>query len=371
MRFLLIFLSIIFSLVNGLSQTLISPTVLTTLNEDIKETSGLINVNGDIWTHNDSGGADRLYQINTETGDVIRDVKIDDADNDDWEDLASDDTYIYIGDFGNNDGDRTNLKIYRISREELSDNDEVEAEKIEFSYSDQTSWEVNHNNHNFDCEAMICFQGNLYLFSKNWVDHQTRLYILPNQPGVHTAQYVATFDINCLVSGAEFLSSSNSLVIIGYNSNGGTFTWLFNNFENDNFFEGESTMLIWSMLTQAEGVCVDENNSVCISSEEFENIVDPMLYHFDFEDFITGEKEIAETDNILLFKHQENIIIKSNTGDQINGELIIYNQMGAIINQFHLQNNSTITLPVNLTSGIYFVVFTSDTIGVITKKIRL
>lgn len=130
-------------------------------------------------------------------------------------------------------------------------------------------------------------------------------------------------------------------------------------------------MLIWSMLTQAEGVCVDENNSVCISSEEFENIVDPMLYHFDFEDFITGEKEIAETDNILLFKHQENIIIKSNTGDQINGELIIYNQMGAIINQFHLQNNSTITLPVNLTSGIYFVVFTSDTIGVITKKIRL
>jgi len=371
MRGLLIFLTLNFPFIMGISQTLISPAIVSNLSEEIMETSGLVNVNGEIWTHNDSGGADKLYQIDLTNGDVIRNVKIDNANNDDWEDLASDVTYIYIGDFGNNDGDRTNLKIYRISREELAENDEVEAEKIKFSYPDQTSWEINHNNHNFDCEAMICYQDHLYLFTKNWLDYHTKVYRLPNQPGTHVAEYLNTFDVECLITGAEILPNADNLILIGYNTNGGTFTWIFNDFESDNFFEGETTQFIWTLLTQAEGVCVDEDNSVYISSEEFENILDPMLYHFDFDNYITGHNETIETDNIIIFESNGNIMIRSTADELINGNLAIYNQSGTVVNQFHLQNNSHHSFSLNLTSGIYIAVLNSEKAGLTTKKIRL
>ena len=325
MRFFFIFLIVIFSFAKGISQTMISPEVITTLHEDIQETSGLVNLDGEIWTHNDSGGADKLYQINLENGGIVRDVKINNADNEDWEDLASDENYVYIGDFGNNDGDRTDLRIYRISREELANNDEVDAEVIEFSYSDQTSWEANHNNHDFDCEAMICYEGHLYLFSKNWVDNQTRMYRLSNQPGTYIAEYQATFDVNCLITGAEILSNSNALILIGYNTNGGTYTWMFNDFENDDFFDGENTQFIWTLITQIEGICVDENNSVFLSSENFASFIDPTLYHFDFDDYLTGI--VANpADKILIYLSQGQLIVRSTTEEDITGKINIINQ---------------------------------------------
>ena len=46
----------------------------------------------------------------------VRTIKIDNAKNDDWEELAEDDEFIYIGDFGNNNGKRKNLCIYIIRK---------------------------------------------------------------------------------------------------------------------------------------------------------------------------------------------------------------------------------------------------------------
>ncbi len=370
MRFFFIFLIFIFSFANGISQTMITPEIVTTLNEDIKENSGLANLDGEIWTHNDSGGADRLYQVNIENGEIIRDVKIDNADNEDWEDLASDENYVYIGDFGNNNGDRTDLRVYRISREELANNDEVESETIEFSYSDQTSWEVNHNNHDFDCEAMICYQGHLYLFSKNWVDNQTRMYKLSNQPGTYIAEYQATFDVSCLITGAEILPNSNSLILIGYNTNGGTFTWMFNGFENDDFFEGDNTQFIWTLLTQVEGICIDENNSVFISSENFSSFIDPTLYHFNFDDYITGMVTI-DNDKILIYEHHGKVKISSISGEFISGRVTVYNQTGQTVRQFQIHGANRTTVMGNLPRGIYIVTLNSEYYGQIIKKIRL
>ena len=106
---------------------------------------------------------------------------------------------------------------------------------------------------------MVSFQDKLYLISKNWVNHQTRCYELSNQPGTHIAEYQAAFNTNCLITGAEIIPSSNVLVLIGYNSNGGSYTWLFKNFPGTNFFSGSNTKLIRTMLTQIEGVCNNGN----------------------------------------------------------------------------------------------------------------
>jgi hypothetical protein len=353
MRIFLLLILSIYIIQVGYAQTLISPLTLCELDEELNETSGLVNINGEIWTHNDSGGTDRLYQINPETGEIIRDVKILDGDNDDWEDLAADDNYVYIGDFGNNYGDRTDLKIYRISKTDISLYDEVEAEKIEFSYSDQTSWEPNHNNHNFDCEAMICYLGNLYLFSKNWVDHKTRLYVLPKEPGTYTAQYLETFDANCLVTGAEILEGSNTLILTGYSSNGGTSTWMFNDFIGDNFFNGESTLFYWTVLSQLEGVCFDQDNSVYFSSEEFENVVEPKLYSFDFEEYITSIQNM-DYSSVEISVSGYTISISS-PNNPISGQMTLYNILGQNILEKDLRAETNIDVTVDAPQGLYIV----------------
>lgn len=41
----------------------IDPVLITTLDEVVSETSGLIIYNNKVWTHNDSGGDPKLYRI--------------------------------------------------------------------------------------------------------------------------------------------------------------------------------------------------------------------------------------------------------------------------------------------------------------------
>ena len=353
-----VFLFSFFVTENSAAQNFITPQVSTILSESVSETSGLANLDGEIWTHNDSGDDPLLYQISSTNGSVLRTVEIVNATNDDWEDIANDDNFVYVGDIGNNWGDRSDLKIYRISRAALAVSDFIYAEVIHYSYSDQTSWEPNHNNHDFDCEAMICYQDKLYLFSKNWVDNMTRCYELPNQPGTHVAEYQSTFDINCLVSGAEILPENNTLVLIGYNTSGGTYSWLFDGFTGNNFFNGNDTKLIWTTLTQIEGVCWAEDQDVYVSSEEFAGLVDPTLYYMDITGYLTGISTYTEK-SIDIFASQNNVLITANTGQAITGTVRIMDTSGKTIHQIKVENQMKIQFSVNLSSGVYIIHFIS------------
>ena len=93
--------------------------LVTGLNDTLNGTSGLILLNGKIITHNDSGILPNLYEIDSLTGLISRTIHVSNAQNVDWEDITADDNYIYIGDFGNNNGTRTDLKIYRISQNDF------------------------------------------------------------------------------------------------------------------------------------------------------------------------------------------------------------------------------------------------------------
>lgn len=89
------------------------------LPDQVKETSGLLFFKGKIITHNDSGDSANLYELDSLNGNLLRTINITNATNVDWEDIAEDNTHIYIGDFGNNNGNRTDLKIYKILKSDL------------------------------------------------------------------------------------------------------------------------------------------------------------------------------------------------------------------------------------------------------------
>ena len=107
----ILFLSFLFIVFSAGAQDL---GALCVLDGSIEESSGMIFLDGRTITHNDSGGGAILFEVDQQTCKVTRQVAIANATNRDWEDIEQDGTYIYIGDIGNNNGTRQDLKIYRI-----------------------------------------------------------------------------------------------------------------------------------------------------------------------------------------------------------------------------------------------------------------
>src|SRR5579862_6552412 len=72
------------------------------ITDSLIESSGLQMAGDFLWSFNDGGNPPELYRIDTATNTLLQIVKLSGATNIDWEDIAFDGTYFYIGDFGNN-----------------------------------------------------------------------------------------------------------------------------------------------------------------------------------------------------------------------------------------------------------------------------
>ena len=263
---------------------------VTTLSDKLSESSGLAYIDGTLWTHNDSGGEPKLYAIDKSNGKVLKTVTITNASNVDWEDLAFNQTYLFIGDFGNNRGTRKNLKIYKIKRDNLKTKTEVEAEIIEFSYATQTDFKSNPNT-NYDCEAFIAYENKLYLFSKNHGNRKTDMYVIGTDAGVEVAEKVSSFNTQALVTGASIDAKNRTLALIGYSTRGNPKSWIFSNFVDADFFKGEKEKIVWGAPAKAqiEGVTHISKGKLYISSEKFSYsnslgsfTLKPTLYKLDY-----------------------------------------------------------------------------------------
>ncbi len=254
----------------------VKPTLNTKLNTAVNETSGLIYWNNEIWTHNDSGGEPALYNIDSTTGKVIRKVTITNAIDVDWEDIAQDDSFLYIGDFGNNaNGNRTDLKIYKVKKSDVQNKASVTATLINFSYSDQTSFAAAGSNHtNFDCEALIAYNDSLFLFSKDWIDNKTRLYILPKKPGTYTAVNIGELNVQGLITGADIIPDKRVIVLTGYNASVSPFVYLLYDFTGNHFFDANKRKVSVSQsFLQMEGICAVSDTKWYISNERLQQII--------------------------------------------------------------------------------------------------
>jgi len=243
--------------------------LITDLPDEIKETSGLILLNDHLLTHNDSGGESSLFEIDTLSGRILNSKVIENAPNKDWEDICHDNTHIYIGDFGNNSGSRTDLKIYRISIDEYFSNDTLTADTIQFSYADQSDFTPSTYSTNFDAEALIAYKEKLYIFTKNWSDGWSNIYSVPKDPGNYEIQKIDSLDAGGLITGATYNSASNTILLCGYNLIN-PFIIEISDFSNDQFSHGS---VIKSDLTvdesiQIEGITWIRKNEYYLSAEE-------------------------------------------------------------------------------------------------------
>ena len=256
------------------------------LPNTIKESSALIKLDSRLWTLNDSGGKAKLYQISEINGHIIKTITIKGAYNHDWEALTYDENYVYIGDFGNNKGNRRDLKIYKIPRKDLKNRKSTRAQVIHFRYSDQENFRSRSRKHNFDCEAMVAYHGKLYLFTKDWQDHKTRLYELSTRAGKQTAKYKDSFNVQGLITDASINKELDILLLSSYSELLSVNVWTFANFKQANFFKGSSKKLTLNSLNgQIEGITFIDNYKAYLSSEAFSRYIfsfDANLYKIDF-----------------------------------------------------------------------------------------
>jgi len=245
--------------------------VINRLPKIVSETSGLIFYSGGLWTHNDSGGLPEIYKFDTITGKVEQTITVENAVNTDWEDIAQDRNFIYIGDFGNNSGTRRDLKIYRIAKNQIPrvGDASLNAKLICFSYSDQSNFSFALNKNNYDCEAMISSGDSLYLFSKRWLDRNSIMYVLPKTPGTWVAQKRDSLDARGLITGADISHALNEVSLIGY-SKSTPFIWILYGYTGADFLKGFKQRIKFPGQTgaQTEGIAYAHGRKLFISSEK-------------------------------------------------------------------------------------------------------
>ena len=248
-----------------------TPLLKFSLISLLNESSGLCYTDGKLWSHDDSGNSAEIYSIDTSDGHLLQRIIVDNYPNTDWEEITADSLCLYVGDFGNNNGTRTDLKVLKIKKSDITTAAivHVMAEAISFSYSDQTSF-TSSSTHNFDCEAMIPLNDSIYLFTKDRGDYKTRVYKLPKLTGTYSVAPYTSFSVNGLITGASYNKLKKEIVLIGYqNNHAASFLCYLNDFSSNQFFNGNKRRIEIGNASdwQTEGICWVDAATLFISNE--------------------------------------------------------------------------------------------------------
>ena len=345
MKYVLTLIFLFFGLLTIKSQTATEITNLQT--PDLDENSGLIFYNNNIITFNDSGGEANLYEINASTGNITRTVTITNATNVDWEDITQDASYIYIGDIGNNNGNRTDLKIYKIAKNDYNGSDDIAvAEIIFYSYADQLDFTSNPNNTNWDAEGLISYSDQLLIFSKNWVDNRVNVYSIPKTNGTYSALLKSSYNTNGLITSAEISLNENIIYLIGYSSSQAPFMYTIHGIPNNSLdiFSGvisEKISNIVPLGNQVEAIALFEitpnqhrlyisNEKFIFSYEDITIIFPPKLWliEIDAETVTLDVPDITSDLTLTIFPNPFDKTLK--LSERVD-EIIIFDLLGRIL----------------------------------------
>lgn len=268
------------------STVVISPLVIglkAVLPDALKESSGLCYTDGNLWSFGDGGNANEIYKIDTSTGAILQVVQIENFKNVDWEDITADSSFIYVGDFGNNSGNRKDLKIIRIKKSDLNRGESflsIQGEAIEFSYADQVNF-YNDLGTDYDCESLIAVGADLYIFTKDGLDFKTRCYKIPKQPGNYKVYPFSSFDSEGKLTAAAFDPSTGEIALLGYqNKKKESFIWFLNDYPENRFFAGRKVKIIIGSADdwQTEGLDYISANRLFLSCESSKSRMASLYY---------------------------------------------------------------------------------------------
>ncbi|WP_417237873.1 hypothetical protein [Bizionia sp.] len=246
---LTLFASIFIACQNG------NPKVIANLPSSLPEISAIEKTtNSDLfWVIQDAGNNNHIYGLD-EKGSIKADIIVENANNRDWEDLTSDKKgNLYIGDFGNNNKDKTTFSILKITNPQANIKS-TKAELIRFSLPKDVKPK--------DFEAFFLHNDYFYVFSKE--SKKFRTLKIPNRIGNHEAELISEFNLkgkNNKITSAAMSQDSKRMYLLNHDK-----VWEISDFENDHFFEGKVISIPFDHNTQKEGV-FEINNTLYITDE--------------------------------------------------------------------------------------------------------
>lgn len=209
------------------------------LSKDLKEISGIVADGDELWAITDKPKA-AFYRLDLK-GKIKQLITVKNIEATDVEAVAKDAGFIYIGDVGDNDGNREERQIIKVAKTAITQDDkpEVSGEVITFRFGDEKMVDKKKKN-NYDCEALFSLGDSIYLFTKRREDMQTELFSLPKTPGNYTARSIGVYNSKGLITDAAINKSNNEVGLIGY-TKGHKFPFilLFSGFQGNNFFKGK------------------------------------------------------------------------------------------------------------------------------------
>jgi hypothetical protein len=270
----------------------IKPKYSVKLDGILKETSSLTQSDSLLWTINDDSDTN-LYAIDTK-GIIQNKIQLKNTTNTDWEEIAQDSAYFYIGDFGNNvSGNRKDLHILRVEKKSLSQQNQ-KIDTLSFSYSNQTDFtKTKSNATNFDCEAFIVAGEDIFLFTKQWKEKRTSVYVIPKIPGKHVAKLRESYNVQGLITSATYLAEKKLLVLAGYSRFLSPFIYLFYDYNDSGFFTGNKRKINISLpFHQMEGISTQDGLHYYFTNENFARKpiinISQKLHEFDLSSFLSN-----------------------------------------------------------------------------------
>ena len=348
------------------------------LNQNVLETSGLIEWNNYLYTHNDDTDT-TIYKLNKISGAIVQSLPLNTIQNIDWEEISQDENYIYIGDFGNNaTGNRTNLKIYKIRKSTIETVPEIET--INFNYSNQTDFTAqNANNTDFDCEAFVVTANEILLFTKQWVSGNTTIYSLTKTSGTHTANYLTTINVTGLITGATLKEDSRLISLCGYDSTLQPFIFLIYDYIGTNFTVANKRKIAIPLpYHQIEAIATNNGLDYNLTNESLIQLpifnIPQKLHQLSLATYLSNYLNSISlntiqltNDNAILYPNPSENEINFSKFDVSNDNYQITDFNGKIVGTGKIYNNKIST--VDLEKGIYLLkIINSKKVYKIIKK---
>lgn len=242
------------------------------LPKKLKEVSGiaLSQDQKTIWAIEDAGNKNVVYGLNRQ-GVLVADVLVENAENNDWEDITKDtDGSIYIGDFGNNDNERQNLSILKLDLKTESQKSAKVIQTTKFHYQGQKEFPPKKSNLLYDCEAFVEQDGSFYLFTKNrskGFDGSFLVFRIPNSEGDFEAKLIGRLKLeggyNDAAITSATINSKNQIVLLTHKN-----IHLLSGFTPNDFNSAKIQKISLNHNSQKEAIVFVDDKTVLIADEK-------------------------------------------------------------------------------------------------------
>jgi hypothetical protein len=239
---------------------------------------------GKLWSHQDSGNTNMLFLLDAESGEIIARYRIEGTVNIDWEDIEisygpeAGETYLYIGDTGDNNKRRISYTIYRFK--EPTYQDAHFGQTITLTDLDIAQFNFEFPDGSHDTEGLLVDPLTMDIFLATKRDVVSVLFVLPfpqKAEGRNIAIKAGEFGFRETSAATSNLTGDKVLI---------------KNRQEIFYWEREDNETMVQMLSktpikapyvgepQGEAICFDPDNNYFTVSEELNSATRPDLYKY-------------------------------------------------------------------------------------------